>query len=184
MKKYKTILADPPWPVEFIKLEMRPKQVEMPYPVMSIREISSLPIIKLADKECNLFMWTTHTFLPDSLEIIKQWGFKYHCLITWNKGNGRPHMGFKRNTEFILYAYRGKILVKQRGQYIKTYQEDIPDLFHEKLTVHSKKPRRFYLILEKHTPEPRIELFARNKRKGWDVWGNEVESDIKLDLAI
>jgi len=139
-----------------------------------------MPINKIADENCNLFCWTTHTFLPATFDIIKKWGFKYHCLLTWNKGNGRPHFGFKRNTEFVVYAYKGKITVKQRGQFINTLIDSIPDLFYEKLTTHSKKPTIFYKILENNTPKPRIELFARKGRDGWDVWGNEVESDIEL----
>ena len=89
-------------------------------------------------------------------------------------------MGFKRMTEFVVYSYRGKITVKQRGKYIKTLIEEIPDIFDEKLTAHSSKPIKFYRILEKNTPEPRLEIFARHKRAGWDVFGNEVESDIQL----
>jgi N6-adenosine-specific RNA methylase IME4 len=153
----------------------------MPYGTMTLDEIAEIQIDKVADSNCNLFCWTTHTFLPATFEIIKGWGFKYHCTLTWNKGNGRPHFGFKRNTEFVVYAYKGKITVKQRGQFIKTLIDDsIPDLFHERLTVHSRKPTIFYKILENNTPSPRLEIFARNKRAGWDVFGNEVESDIQL----
>src|SRR5689334_13593117 len=99
-KRYQTIVIDPPWPVKFIKLEMRPNQVEMPYETMSLEDIEKFPILQYADNNCNLFVWTTHTFLPQTFDIIKKWGFKYHCLLTWDKTNGRPLCGFKRNTEF------------------------------------------------------------------------------------
>ncbi len=166
-KKYKTILCDPPWPAKFVKLKMRPNQIEMPYKTMSVEDIKSMPIGDIADKNCNMFMWTTHTFLPQSLQVLKSWGFKYHCILTWDKTNGRPCWGFKRNTEFVIYGYRGRITVNQRGTFIKT-------IFTEKLTKHSKKPEVFYEILESNTPQPRIELFARNKRPGWCSWGHEV----------
>jgi N6-adenosine-specific RNA methylase IME4 len=174
-KKYQTILADPPWQMDFVKLKMRPNQVEMPYKMMSVNEICNLGIElrPLEDDNCNLFLWTTHTYLPDAFKVMESWGFKYHCCLTWDKTNGRPCWGFKRDTEFVLYGFRGKITVNQRGHFIHT-------LFTEKLTTHSTKPEIFYNILESNTPEPRLELFARNKRDGWDCWGNEVESDIKL----
>lgn len=175
MGKYQTILADPPWKMEFVKLKIRPNQVQMPYPMMTVKQICDLGILlrPLENDKCNLFLWTTHTYLPAALKVIEAWGFKYHCCLTWNKTNGRPCCGFKRDTEFVLYAYRGGISVNQRGHFIHT-------LFTEKLTKHSTKPEIFYKILESNTPEPRLELFARRKRIGWDCWGNEVESDIQL----
>lgn len=175
MKKYQTLLVDPPWDIAFVRLKMRPNQVEMPYSTMSMEELVKLEKRfrpHLAEK-CNLFLWTTHTKLPDALQLMSIWGFKYHCLLTWDKTNGRPCWGFKRKTEFVLYGYKGGITVNQRGHFI-------PTLFTEKLTTHSTKPQILYKLLESNTPEPRLELFARHKREGWDVWGNEVESDIKL----
>lgn len=179
-KKYKTILIDPPWPVDFIRLKRRPNQVEMPYQVMTLEQISQLPVGDLADDECNLFCWTTQTYLPKTFSIIEGWGFRYHVTLTWNKGNGLSLFGFTRMTEFVIYAYKGKITVNQRGQFIKSLQSEIPDLFSEKQNAHSRKPVSFYRILEANTPEPRVEIFARHKRAGWDVFGNEVESDIDL----
>jgi N6-adenosine-specific RNA methylase IME4 len=174
-KKYKTILVDPPWNITFIKLKMRPNQVKMPYPTMTLEELVYLggKLQPYMDDKCNLFLWTTHTKLPEALKLMEFWGFKYHCLLTWDKTNGRPCWGFKRKTEFILYGFKGGITVNQRGTFI-------PTLFTEKLTSHSTKPQIFYQILEHNSPAPRLELFARQKREGWDCWGNEVESDIKL----
>lgn len=175
MKKYKTILADPPWDMDFIVLKRRPNQVRMPYQTMQSYRISLLGINlrQYLATNCNLFLWTTHTYLPDALHIVDAWGFKYHCLLTWDKTNGMSLCGFNRKTEFVVYAYRGKITVNQRGKFI-------PTLFTEKLTTHSTKPRILYEVLEANTPEPRLELFARSKRDSWDCWGNEVESDIEL----
>jgi N6-adenosine-specific RNA methylase IME4 len=172
-KKYKTILADPPWDIGEMRMKKSRPNAELPYPRMKTQAIKDLDVKSLADENCNLFLWTTHTFLPDAFEVIKSWGFKYHCLLTWDKTNGIPCWGFKRKTEFVLYGYRGKITVNQTGKFIHT-------LFTEKLTTHSKKPNIFYEILESNTPEPRIELFARNKRNGWDTWGNELQNDIEL----
>lgn len=177
MIKYQTILADPPWEMEFIKRDVRPNQVAMPYPTMRLQDICNLGIELrpyLADN-CNLFLWTTHKWLPYAFKVVEAWGFKYHCLITWNKGNGMTFFGFNRRSEFALYAYRGKITIKKTG-------ESFPTVFDEYLTQHSVKPQRMYELIESKSPPPRLELFARNKRANWSVWGNEVESDIKLEV--
>jgi N6-adenosine-specific RNA methylase IME4 len=171
--RFKTILCDAPWAIDFIKLKMRPNQVKMPYPTMMTKQIMALPVKEIADKDCNLFLWTTHTYLPDALEVAKAWGFKYHALLVWEKNTGRPCCGFKRDTEFVIYAYKGRITVKQRGEYIHT-------IFKEAVEAHSRKPDIFYSILEKNTPEPRIELFSRARRSGWYCVGNAIDGkDIK-----
>jgi len=176
-KRYKTIVIDPPWPVEYIVLKMRKNQKVMPYGTMSIPEIKDFQINNYADDVCNLFMWVTHTYLEDALEIIKCWGFKYHCLLTWDKTNGRPLCGFKRKTEFVIYAYKGKITVNQRGKFI-------PTLFREELREHSRKPDIFYHILARNTPEPRIDIFARHKHVGFDASGNEVKEVMNLEAWV
>ena len=181
MKKYQTIYADPPWEVDFQSVLGRGRKEQ--YSTMKIEDIKKLPIKKIADNNCGLWLWTTHTYLPTALDLIKLWGFKFHILITWDKGSGLTVCGFHRRTELCLYSYRGNINLynKKDGQAIPSIFKNMPDLFYEKATKHSKKPEMFYKLLEYHTPEPRIELFARNRRKGWDVWGNEVKSDIKFN---
>ncbi len=174
-KKYQTILADPPWEMEFVKRKVRPNQVAMPYPTMSLMEIENMGISLrpyLADN-CNLFLWTTHKWLPKAFGVVEAWGFKYHCLLTWNKLNGMTFFGFNRRSEFVLYAYRGKITIKKTG-------DSFPTVFDEKLGTHSVKPQILYELIERKSSAPRLELFARNKRANWDSWGNEIESDIKL----
>lgn len=179
MKKYKTILIDPPWPIEFIKRAVRPNQT-IKYPTMTVGEIGALPIGELADGGCNLFLWTTQTYLPDSFDLLRAWGFKYHITLTWDKGNGLTQFGFHRRTEFVIYAYKEHLTIEKTGQAIPTLIEDLPELFGGVSPVHSRKPMSFYRIIEAKTTEPRLEMFARAKRRGWDVWGNEVESDIEL----
>lgn len=165
--KYGTIVIDPPWPMEIMKMINRPNQTEMPYPTMSVEEIRDFDVVaKIADENCNLFLWTTHAFLPDALQIIESWGFKYHVTLTWDKTNGRSLFGFNRRTEFVIYAYKGKITVNQRGKFIDT-------VFVEKLREHSRKPEIFYDMIREHTSGPRIDIFSREKRKGFDQYGNE-----------
>ena len=179
--KYKTILIDPPWQINFNSMASQSKGNQ--YNMMTVDEIKALPISTLASDVCDLFCWTTHTYLPDTFEILKAWGFKYHITLTWRKRSGLVMFGFRRETEFCIYAYKGEIGVKKDGQSIRTYIEEIPDLFTGESNVHSQKPQILYDYIEAKCKPPRLELFARSKRAGWDAWGNEVECDINLCVS-
>jgi N6-adenosine-specific RNA methylase IME4 len=173
--KYNVIYADPPWDIGTIELqekwELQPLSDK--YKTMSLEEIKELDIEKLTNDDCSLFLWTTHTFLEKAFEVIKSWGFKYHCCITWDKGNGWSSCGFHRRTEFCLYAYKGKMNVNQEGDFI-------PTLIVEKKGKHSKKPKVMRDWIISNSPKPRIELFARDKiDKEFDVWGDEVNGKEK-----
>lgn len=82
---YRTILIDPPWDIKFIERKVRPNQKLSYDGTMSVEEITKLPVSELAADECDLFLWTTQTYLPYSFDILKAWGFKYHITITWIK---------------------------------------------------------------------------------------------------
>lgn len=165
--KFKVIYIDPPWQVGSMSMDKWESPIEDKYPTMSVDEIISLPISDLADDECALFIWTTHTFLPDTFRIIKEWGFKYFCTITWDKEGGWTQNGFHKRTEFLLYAYKGNMNINQYGK-------AIPTIIVEAKTKHSKKPDSIRDMIAEKTPEPRIEMFAREHFDGWTVWGNEV----------
>lgn len=166
---------DPPWTLQSMSKGAYKKEapLEAKYPLMTHESIKKLDIAPLADTDCSLFLWCTHSTLPNALNLMEYWGFKYHCVITWDKGSGFSLWGFHRRTELLLYGYKGHINLNQKGKYI-------PTIIYEKKTIHSRKPNLMYEFIESNTPSPRIELFARNKREGWDVWGNEVESDVDL----
>jgi len=165
--KYSVIYADPPWPVGSMVLDKWESPIDDKYPTMSIDEIAELPVADIAAEECSLFLWTTHTFLQDALEIMEKWGFKYFCCITWHKHGGWTQNGFHKSTEFLLFGYQGRMNVIQHGG-------AIPTLISEKKGKHSKKPDSIRHIIEAKTPKPRIELFARESHDGWVVWGDEV----------
>ncbi len=167
--KYSVIVADPPWPIQSMLLDDKWKQdlEEEKYMPLSTEEISKLDVDSIAHSDCSLFLWTTHTYLQEAFEIIKAWGFKYHVCITWDKGGGWSVCGFHRRTEFCLYAYKGKMNISQTGKYI-------PTLITEPKRKHSQKPEIMYKLIEEHTPAPRIELFAREKRNNWASWGNQL----------
>jgi len=178
MKKYQIIVVDPPWQIEKIKKRVRPNQVEMDYPMMSLEEIKAFPVDKIADKNCILFLWVIDKFLFQAREILENWGFKYHLTMAWDKTNGLAMYGFKRSTEFILVGLKGKHEAYPKRKCIWTS-------FREKSAYHSAKPDGFYQMLDVLDGD-RIDIFARKPRIGlfmkhkWDVWGNEVKSDIEL----
>lgn len=175
--KYQVIYADPPWPVGSMVMEKWESPIDDKYPTMTIDDIAALPIEEHAADDCSLFMWTTHTYLPDALAIIEAWGFKYFCCITWNKGSGWTQNGFHKMTEFLLYAYKGKMNIDQYGK-------AIPTLINENKTYHSKKPDSIRELIKSKTPGPRLELFARALYEGWTAWGNEVMNASANELSL
>lgn len=171
-EKCSVIYVDPPWPVGSIVLDKWESPLDDKYFTMSIEEIKNMSISEMSADDCSLFIWTTHTFLPDCLDIIKEWGFKYHCLITWNKGSGWTQFGFHKMTEFLLFAYKGNIGINQYGK-------AIPTLISENKTYHSKKPDSIRDLIKSKTTGIRAELFSRGEpSEGWIFWGNEVLGSI------
>jgi len=182
MKKYQIIYADPPW-----KYNSRANHKTRfrggacgHYSLMSMEKIKSLPINKITDKNCALFLWTTFPYLKEQLEVFESWGFKFKTLgFAWlktNKNNGFPFFGVgyytKSNMELCLLGIKGKM---------KPITNKISQIIIAPRKEHSRKPNEIRdKIVELFGDLPRIELFAREKVKGWDAWGNEFESDIKL----
>ena len=169
-KKYKTIVIDPPWPVAtgFVQSSGYNVSDNCPYSLMTKEEILAIPINNLADDNCDLFLWTTQTVLLFSFEVLKNWGFKFSCLMTWDKVKALNAYGFFRNSEFILYAHKGKT----NRDFSK---KNIPTCFREPLRRHSEKPKIFYDLIRRVTREPRIDIFARKKIEGFDSYGNDQE---------
>src|SRR3990167_4444400 len=167
--KYNVIYADPPWDIGSFVLEKWESPLEDKYPTMSEDKLASLNIFSLCADDCVLFMWTTLSTLPQALRTMEKWGFKYHITITWDKVGGWSSFGFHRRTELVIVGYIGKLtsVIKQKGEYI-------PTVFQEAKKEHSQKPTKMYEFIENRTNGKKIELFARQKRDGWDVWGNEV----------
>lgn len=179
--KYKTVVIDPPWFLQAALKKMVGKHgyhSNLPYNTMTDSEIAAFPINNFADDECDLFMWTTHTKLPVALSILKDWGFKFHVLLAWDKLSGVCMNGFYRQTEFVVYGYRGKQGVDVgEGNYI-------PTLISAKARGHSEKPAKFYSIIKERTKEPRIDIFARKRHFGFDAYGDQVESQIEFPLLL
>lgn len=148
---------------------------------MSVDEIAKLPITDLADKDCMLFLWTTNAHIHDALHLIDQWKFTYKTMITWAKHHFGLGYWLRGQTEHLLLAIKGNPRSRMAGPHGAT-GKSWSTLVYAKREEHSKKPEIFYTLIEDISEPPRLELFARNKREGWDVWGNEVDSDIIINL--
>jgi N6-adenosine-specific RNA methylase IME4 len=179
MKKYKTILIDPPWHYGKWGASTTAKDrsgTDMPYQTMNNSEILSLPIRTLAAENCEVYLWTTQKYLPIAFECFARWKVKYSTTLTWCKspmGTGQGGV-YCPTTEFILHGRYGKM--------VKVKRLDTTWWHIKRTHVHSRKPEHFQEVIEGVSDMPRLEMFARRKRKDWDSWGNEVESDISLDL--
>ena len=177
-KKYQIIYADPPWEMGFknIHRELVPK-----YDVMQNNDILNLNINELSDNNCALFLWSINAKLPDAINILKNWGFRYvgiaFCWIKTSKKTGIPNCRMAGNytlqgIELCLLGIRGNM---------KTLDRTVRQIIMSSREYHSKKPEIIRdEIVRLFGNLPRIELFAREKTDGWDVWGNEVDSDIEL----
>lgn len=164
--KYRTIVIDPPWPMEKILRGERWRQGKyLDYPVMSIEEIKGFPIRDLfADNGCHIYLWTTHKFLPVALEVFEEWGINYECLLTWVKNVGFTPYSWMYSTEHCLFGKVGNLPLVKRGERVD---------FFAPVREHSRKPDEFYNLVREVSPEPRIDVFSREKREGFDQYGDE-----------
>lgn len=179
-KKYQIIYTDPPWQYKVYSDKGKGRSAESHYLTMSIKDICNLPVDKIADKDCVLFMWMTFPTLVEELKVLESWGFKYKTVaFVWIKQNKKAPslfwgLGFwtRANAEICILATKGnpkRVSAKVHQVIISPVEE------------HSKKPDETRKrIVELLGDIPRIELFARQKVKGWDSWGNEIKSDIDL----
>ena len=169
MKKYQIIYADPPWRYK----DATPnRKVENHYPTMSLSEIKAVEIP--SEKKSVLFLWATTGKLPECLEVMKAWGFEYKSSLIWDKMKFGMGYWFRGQHEFLLVGTKGQFSPPPQPLRIRS-------VYQEPRKKHSKKPDRIRQYINEWYPDcSKLELFARQKTEGWDVWGNEVESDIDL----
>ena len=189
MTRYRCILIDPPWPEHGGGKSKR--GADRHYPLMSVRRIKALPVGDLAEADAHLWAWATSNYLDDAIDCGRAWGFRYIGCRPWVKAEAssitspdglsevpiwkpqKPGLGqyMRCDAEFLLLFARGQALVPK---------------FKPRQTIyaprgrHSEKPACVYADIERMSPGPRLEMFARARREGWHAWGNEVESDIEL----
>tara|TARA_B110000503_G_scaffold130634_1_gene204248 strand:- start:1037 stop:1669 length:633 start_codon:yes stop_codon:yes gene_type:complete len=181
MKKYQTIYADPPWRFKNFSTKGEGRNAVSHYDCLTIPELKKLNISKYADKNCALFMWVTDPLLDQAMELISAWGFNYKTVaFYWVKTNKNVDLnnlssekdfftglGYwtRANPEMCLLATKGKP---------KRISKSVRRLLITKRREHSRKPDEVYTGIEKLVEGPYLELFARNTKKGWDSWGNQV----------
>lgn len=161
-----TIYADPPWPYENTASR---GAAENHYRTMALDSIRALPVAELAADQAHLHLWTTNAFLFEAQHLMQAWGFAYKSCLVWIK----PQMGngnyWRVSHEFLLLGVRGPLTFKDKSQQSWAYAER---------TQHSAKPAIFRKLVERVSPGPRLELFARAPAEGWTVWGDQVQPDL------
>ena len=174
------ILADPPWHYE-VWAEGSSRTASSKYNVMRTDDIAFMPIAELAADDCALFVWITWPKLFESIKVIEGWGFDYKtCAFAWIKAHagqiemfrddvdGQVGMGYwtRANSEVCLLATRGKP---------KRLAADVRQAIVAPRREHSRKPDGVHERIERLVAGPYLELFARQERPGWTVWGNETD---------
>lgn len=183
---FRAVLADPPWPYEdrkgpTMKRCRRWKQIGVGahYKTLTLEQLKGMSVKQWVAADCHLYLWTTNSFIVEAHEVARCWGFKPKTLITWGKTKlesiGTPSMKtgnyFRSATEHLLFAVRGRL---------KLQGPACPTLFLHPRLPHSVKPTYFYHLVEKCSPGPYLELFARRHREGWHRFGDQVDSTVEI----
>jgi N6-adenosine-specific RNA methylase IME4 len=169
-KRYGVIYADPPWEFETYSEKGLDRAAANHYPTMPTNLIKALDVPSIAARHCVLFLWTTTPFLDQALEVMTAWGFEYKTNAVWDKVMCAHGFWFSGRHEQLLVGTRGNVPCPAEGT-------QWASVLVECRTQHSVKPVQAYELIESYFPNlPRIELFARRARPGWDVWGAEAPS--------
>ena len=174
--RYEVIYADPPWPE---KGSGRVKRgADRHYPLMSVSEVKQLGkvVCEVAAPDALLFLWTTNRFLPDAIEVLKEWGFVYKTNIVWCKDRFGLGFYFRGQHELCLFGIRGRPPHSIQGS-TRTGRFVPPSVIHARREKHSQKPVEVYAIIERFSDGPYLEMFARNRRPKWDSWGKDLERE-------
>ncbi len=180
MMLYRTVVVDPPWPSPKAWQGKKERYSARDYKHLTIPQIRSLGIPDIAEADSHLYIWSiqskdshkksldTKMFLEHSFDLARHWGYRPMNLITWGKTGPGTGNYFQVNSEFILFAVRGSLPGLKTG-------EQRPTWFEASRLEPSEKPDEAYELIERVSPGPRIDIFARKPRGGWDVWGDEVD---------
>lgn len=171
---FRTILADPPWRFGNRRSGMSPESgLRHRYHTMALDEICALPVKSIAADSAHLYLWVPSAMLPDGLKVMSAWGFRYTTSLTWLKTrrDGEPDGSgvgfyFRNATESLLFGVRGSLRTLSAAR-------SMTNVISARRREHSRKPTEAYWLIEQASPGPRLELFAREERAGWTVWGDE-----------
>lgn len=164
-KKYAVVYADPPWRYDYAQSDSR--AIENKYPTMSLQEICELEVSELCSDPAILFMWTTTAKLAESFEVVEAWGFTYRSSMIWVKDKIGMGYWVRNKHEILLICTRGNMPVPEASK-------NIASVIEAKRGEHSAKPEVFRETIERMFPTlPKIELFCREPKDGWESWGKE-----------
>jgi N6-adenosine-specific RNA methylase IME4 len=179
---YRTIVADPPWEMSKVVLDKDGIRPHLDYatlptycPAGGCHELTCKTVecvtgrilgSSAADDGCHLYLWATQKHLPEALALLGKWGFRYECTLVWVKPGGPTPFSWQYNAEFCLFARKGHLKVQPEGIGQKL-------AFDAPTTGHSRKPHVFFEMVRKASPEPRLEMYARDPHEGFDSWGAE-----------
>jgi N6-adenosine-specific RNA methylase IME4 len=176
-RRFKTILADPPWQFQNKTGKVAPEHKRLArYSTLSLEEVQSLPVPQIAADTAHLYLWVPNALLPQGLAVLQAWGFTYKSNLVWHKvrkdggSDGRGVGFYFRNvTELILFGVRGK-----KARTLAPGRRQV-NLLATRKREHSRKPDEQYALIEACSPGPFLEMFARGARKGWTAWGNQAD---------
>lgn len=179
--RFKTVLADPPWQFSNRTGKMAPEHRRLHrYPTMKLREICDMPVRHIVADRAHLYLWVPNALIAEGLEVMKAWGFEYKTNLVWykiRKDGGPDGRGvgfyFRNVTELVLFGIRGSLRTGKPGR-------RQVNLIESRKREHSRKPDELYDLIERCSPGPFVELFARHKRINWVQWGDEIEVDVSV----
>jgi N6-adenosine-specific RNA methylase IME4 len=182
-QKFGTILADPPWRFTNRTGKMAPEHRRLSrYSTMELEDIMSLPVRDIALPKSHLYLWVPNALLHEGLEVMRRWGFTYKTNLVWyktRKDGGPDGRGvgfyFRNVTELVLFGVRGSIRTLPPGR-------RQVNIISTRKREHSRKPDEQYDLIERCSPGPYLEMFARHRRDHWTVWGNEAPSESQISL--
>lgn len=176
-ERFGTIVADPPWRFCNRTGKVAPEHRRLlRYGTMDPEDILSLPVPEIALPQSHLYLWVPNALIQEGLEVMKKWGFQYKTNLVWYKirGDGGPDgrgvgFYFRNVTELVLFGIKGRMRTLPPGR-------RQVNLFQERKREHSRKPEELYEVVERCSPGPYLELFARHPRPSWYQWSNELQA--------
>jgi N6-adenosine-specific RNA methylase IME4 len=179
-KKYRAIYADPPWLFRNYSAKGTGRNALSHYDCLEFSDLLSLPVKDLAANDCVLFLWAIDPLLPKAIELIEAWGFRYKTIaFYWAKLNKTAEGQLLRREDFFTglgYWTRANVeqcLLATRGQPSRK-AKDVRKLVIDRRREHSRKPDEVATRIEKLVEGPYLELFGRERRRGWDSWGDQI----------
>ena len=177
-RKFRTVLADPPWQFENRTGKMAPEHKRLNrYATMTLNDILALPVSAVVEEPAHLYLWVPNALLPEGLRVLSAWGFDYKSNLVWHKvrKDGAPDgrgvgFYFRNTTELILFGVRGR-----NARTLAAGRRQV-NIIRSRKREHSRKPDETYALVESCSPGPFLELFARGSRPGWVTWGNQADA--------